>query len=141
MKINEVTQRADEISPGYNMTPAEKALADIGRLLMQAGENMPMGKGVSDEDITLSMDAGQLGSDMVHGYIKNTKDIAAAVNKSRSDSERLMGMVKDAIADFKAGKKANITGDDVPDDDDQDDFGRDDDDKIARDADRFSKGM
>jgi hypothetical protein len=141
MKINEVITEAG-LSPGYNMTPQQKMFAELGRLMMDIGEKMPMGKGVSDEAILLSMDIGQIGSDMVHGYINDGKEITAAAKKARSDTQELMKLVNQAVADYKAGKRADVAGQDVEADpeDDADEFGSDDDEKIARQADRMARG-
>ena len=127
MKINEVTEA------NYGDDPKSKAVADLGRRLMDMSANMPMGKGVSDADIEKSNKMSAFGDALTRfGTPMGPRNMQELVKVSRVTPEE----AKEFIELAQKAKPAQIKGDEVePNDEPEDEFAAPDDDEIARQAD------
>jgi hypothetical protein len=126
MKINEVTE-AQETSP------QQRQLAALGRTLMDISAKMPMGKGVSDEEVEKSNKMSALGDALTRfGTAFGPKDVKGLVKATGLDPKEIQELL--ALAQ-KAGPVKPVAAEPEPEDDEEDDFGGPSDDEIARQAD------
>ena len=128
MKMNEIVNEAD-----YGDDPKSKMIADLGRRLMDMSAKMPMGKGVSDDEIAKSNKMSSFGDALTRfGSPFGPKNMKDLVKQARVTPEE----AKEFIELAQKAKPAEIKGDEVePDDEPEDDFDAPDDDAIARQAD------
>lgn len=104
-----------QMAPGYAMNDANRALADIGRIIMDMANQRPMGKGVPDSEIAFQNTMSKFGNDLVSGNIETQADLIDAIKSAGEHAKELAAVTKQAMADYDAGKKANIKGDEVAD--------------------------
>ena len=132
MKINEVTEA------NYGDDPKSKMIADLGRRLMDMSAKMPMGKGVSDDEIAKSNRMSSFGDALTRfGAPFGPKNMAELVKMANVTPEE----AKEFIELAQKAKPAQIKGDEVePEDEPEDEFDAPDDDAIARQADRRARG-
>ena len=126
--MNEIVNEAD-----YGDDPKSKMIADLGRRLMDMSAKMPMGKGVSDDEIAKSNKMSSFGDALTRfGSPFGPKNMKDLVKQARVTPEE----AKEFIELAQKAKPAEIKGDEVePDDEPEDDFDAPDDDAIARQAD------
>jgi len=110
------------MAPGYTMSDADRALAEIGRLIMDMANQRPMGKGVPESELELQNKMSEFGGALADGRIESTQDLIAAIKDAGSHAKALSDVTKQAMADYAAGKKADVKGEEVPDEpEDQED--------------------
>jgi Sec-independent protein translocase protein TatA len=135
MRIKEVTEA---VRPGYASDPKHAMIADLGRRLMDISAKMPM-KGASDEEIDKSNKMSSFGDALTRfGTDFGPKNLPELIKAARVTPEE----AKEFLALAQKAKPAEIKGDDVADEpeDDEDDFDAPDDDAMARKADRAARG-
>lgn len=108
--------------PGYSMGDEERKLAEIGRVIMDMANERPMGKGVPDSEIEFQNLMSSFGNKLADGTIESQQDLIAFIKSAGENAKELADVTKQAMADVAAGKKANIQGDDVPDEDPEDEM-------------------
>ena len=112
--MNEIVTEAD-----YGDDPRSKQIADLGRRLMDMSAKMPMGKGVSDDDIAKSNKMSSFGDALTRFGSpfgpKNMKDLIKAARVTPEEAMEFIELAKNA-------KPAEIKGDEVEPEDDEDDF-------------------
>ena len=134
MKMHEIVNEAD-----YGDDPKSKAIADLGRRLMDMSAKMPMGKGVSDDDIEKSNKMSSFGDALTRFGSpfgpKNMKELIKAARVTPEEAKEFIELAQKA-------KPAEIKGDEVePQDEPEDDFDNQDDDETdAMKADRAARG-
>jgi hypothetical protein len=132
MKINEVTEAR------YGDDPKSKMIADLGRRLMDMSAKMPMGKGVSDEEIEKSNKMSAFGDALTRFNTpmgpRNMQELIKAARVSPEEAKEFLDMASKA-------KPAQVKGDEVePEDEPEDEFAAPDDDEIAYQADLKARG-
>lgn len=137
MKINEVT----EVRPGYASQADEKyrQIANMGRKLMDISAKMPMGKGVSDDEIAKSNRMSSFGDALTRfGTDFGPKNMAELLKTARVTPEE----AKEFLAIAQKAPEPELKGDEVkPADEPEDDFDAPDDDEAdARKAAMFARG-
>jgi len=115
MKMNEILAQGN-----YGDDPQTKMIADLGRRLMDMSAKMPMGKGVSDEDIAKSNRMSAFGDTLTRFNTdfgpKNLKDV---IKTARVTPEEAMEFIQLA----KKAKPAQIkVADPEPEDEPEDEF-------------------
>jgi hypothetical protein len=115
MKMNEIVTEA-----AYGDDPKTKMIADLGRRLMDMSAKMPMGKGVSDEEIAKSNRMSSFGDALTRFNTdfgpKNMKEL---IKIARVTPEEAMEFIELA----KKAKPAEIkVADPEPEDEPEDDF-------------------
>ena len=123
----------------YGDDPKTKMIADLGRRLMDMSAKMPMGKGVSDEDIEKSNKMSSFGDALTrYGTSFGPRNMKELVKAARVTPEE----AKEFIELAQKAKPAEIKGDEVePQDEPEDDFDNQDDDETdAMKADRAARG-
>ena len=112
--MNEIVTEAD-----YGDDPRSKQIADLGRRLMDMSAKMPMGKGVSDDDIAKSNKMSSFGDALTRFGSpfgpKNMKDLIKAARVTPEEAMEFIELAKNA-------KPAEIKGDEVEPEDDENDF-------------------
>lgn len=132
--MHEIVNEAD-----YGDDPKSKAIADLGRRLMDMSAKMPMGKGVSDDDIEKSNKMSSFGDALTRFGTpfgpKNMKELIKAARVTPEEAKEFIELAQKA-------KPAEIKGDEVePQDEPEDDFDNQDDDETdAMKADRAARG-
>ena len=132
--MHEIVNEAD-----YGDDPKSKAIADLGRRLMDMSAKMPMGKGVSDDDIEKSNKMSSFGDALTRFGSpfgpKNMKELIKAARVTPEEAKEFIELAQKA-------KPAEIKGDEVePQDEPEDDFDNQDDDETdAMKADRAARG-
>lgn len=116
MKIKEVT----EVSPGYAGNPAHAQLANLGRRLMDVSAKMPMGKGVSDDEVAKSNRMSSFGDALTrYGTPFGPNSLAELIKVSGVKPEE----AKEFLALAQKTPDPKLKGDDVPDEpEDDEDF-------------------
>jgi len=106
VKVGEGIEEAgvEEMQPVHDMTDTERMLSDIGRLIGDMANAIPL-KGASDDDVQYSMDLGQLGLKLTDGGIKSMKDLKNFTDSARSDADRLIKDFEEAVKKYKAGER------------------------------------
>jgi hypothetical protein len=134
MKINEVT----EARPGYVEDPKMRQIASMGRKLMDLSAKMPMGKGVSDEEVHKSNQMSSFGDALTRfGTDFGPKNMKELLKVSRVTPEE----AKEFLAMAQKAPEPELKGNDVdPEDEPEDEFGAPDDDAMARKADMMARG-
>lgn len=122
----------------YGDDPKTKMIVDLGRRLMDMSAKMPMGKGVSDEEIDKSNKMSSFGDAL-------TRFGSPMGPKNMAELMKVSGVTPDLAKEFlelaQKAKPAQIKGDEVePEDEPEDEFGADDDEAMARKADRAARG-
>ena len=123
----------------YGDDPKTKMIADLGRRLMDMSAKMPMGKGVSDEEIEKSNKMSSFGDALTRFGSpfgpRNMKDLVKAARVTPEEAKEFIELAQKA-------KPAEIKGDEVePQDEPEDDFDNQDDDETdAMKADRAARG-
>ena len=130
--MHEILTEAD-----YGDDPKTKMIADLGRRLMDMSAKMPMGKGVSDEEIEKSNKMSAFGDALTRWNTDfGPKDLKGVIKLSRVTPEE----AKEFLELAQKAKPAEIKGDEVePDDEPEDDFDEPDDDAMAAKADRAAR--
>lgn len=136
MKINEVTV---DRRPGYAKqdTPVTTKYAAIGNHLQNYAGNMPMGKGVSDEQIRLSTNIGRLGEALIElntpGGPKSIEDVIKRSGLSREEVAKYVKFGEELYQKFGDTRQQGASANEP--EDDEEDYGSPSDDAIARQAD------
>lgn len=134
MKINEIT----EARPGYVEDPKMKTIVNMGRKLMDISAKMPMGKGVSDDEVAKSNRMSSFGDALTRfGTDFGPKNMAELLKVARVTPEE----AKEFLALAQKAPEPQLKGDEVePDDEPDDEFDAPDDDAMAAKADRAARG-
>lgn len=115
MKMNDIVNETN-----YGSDPQTKMIADLGRRLMDISAKMPMGKGVSDDDIAKSNRMSSFGDALTRFNTdfgpRNLKDV---IKSARVTPEEAMEFIELA----KKAKPTQIkVADPEPEDEPEDDF-------------------
>lgn len=134
MRVKEVTEA---MGPGYAGNPAHAKIADLGRTLMDISAKMPMGKGVSDEEVAKSNRMSSFGDALTRFGTnfgpKSLEDVIKVSRVSPAEAKEFLELAQ------KTGP-VQVKGNDVPDEpEDDEDFGSDDDEAAAAAADRAAR--
>lgn len=129
MKINEVT----ESRPGYASDPKHTMIANLGRRLMDMSAKMPMGKGVSDEEVARSNRMSSFGDALTRfGTNFGPKNLPELIKSARVTPEE----AKEFLALAQNASDPKLKGNDVePEEPNDDEFAEPSDAEIARQAD------
>jgi hypothetical protein len=122
----------------YGDDPKTKMITDLGRRLMDMSAKMPMGKGVSDEEIDKSNKMSAFGDALTRFNTpmgpKNIGDIIKISGVTPEQAKEFLDMASKA-------KPAEIKGDEVePEEPEADEFDDEDDEEMARKADMMARG-
>ncbi len=122
----------------YGDDPKTKMIANLGRRLMDMSANMPMGKGVSDDEIAKSNRMSSFGDALTRYNTdfgpKNMKELLKVARVSAEEAAEFIELAKKA-------KPASIkVADPEPQDEPEDDMDGPSDDEIARQADAAARG-
>ena len=122
----------------YGDDPKTKMIANLGRRLMDMSAKMPMGKGVSDDDIAKSNRMSSFGDALTRYNTdfgpKNMKELLKVARVSAEEAAEFIELAKKA-------KTASIkVADPEPQDEPEDDMDGPSDDEIARQADAAARG-
>jgi hypothetical protein len=133
MKMNDIVNEAN-----YGDDPQTKMIADLGRRLMDISAKMPMGKGVSDEEIAKSNRMSSFGDALTRFNTdfgpKNLKDVIKSARVTPQEAMEFIELAKKA-------KPASIkVADPEPEDEPEDDFGGPSDDEIDAKARAMARG-
>ena len=133
MKMNDIVNEAN-----YGDDPQTKMIADLGRRLMDISAKMPMGKGVSDEEIAKSNRMSSFGDALTRFNTdfgpKNLKDVIKSARVTPQEAMEFIELAKKA-------KPAQIkVADPEPEDEPEDDFGGPSDDEIDAKARAMARG-
>jgi len=133
MKMNDIVNEAN-----YGDDPQTKMIADLGRRLMDISAKMPMGKGVSDEEIAKSNRMSSFGDSLTRFNTdfgpKNLKDVIKLARVTPQEAMEFIELAKKA-------KPAQIkVADPEPEDEPEDDFGGPSDDEIDAKARAMARG-
>lgn len=121
---------------GYESDPQSRALASLGRTLMDMSAKMPM-KGATDDDIDKSNKMSALGDALTRwGTSFGPKSVKDLIKATGLDAGDIQDMIKQAQ---EAGPAKPVAADPEPEDDEEDDFGAPDDDAMARKADMMAR--
>jgi hypothetical protein len=101
---NCVPESIEEMQPVHDMTDTEKMMADIGRLIGDMANAIPL-KGASDDEVQYSMDLDTLGHKLTDGGIKSMKDLKNFTDSARSNADRLMKDFEEAVKKYQAGER------------------------------------
>jgi Sec-independent protein translocase protein TatA len=134
MKINEVT----ESRPGYASDPKHAMIANLGRRLMDMSAKMPMGKGVSDEEVAKSNRMSSFGDALTRfGTDFGPKSLPELIKSARVTPEE----AKEFLALAQNAPDPKLKGNDVePEEPEDDEFAQPDDSAMAAKADRAARG-
>lgn len=134
MKINEVT----EARPGYADDSKFKQIADLGRKLMDISAKMPMGKGVSDDEVAKSNRMSSFGDALTrYGTAFGPKSMPELLKVAKVTPEE----AKEFLALAQKAPAPQLKGHDVePDEPEDDEFAQPDDSAMAAKADRAARG-
>jgi hypothetical protein len=120
----------------YEATPQAKALASLGRTLMDMSAKMPM-KGASDEEIDKSNKMSALGDALTRwGTSFGPKSVKDLIKTTGLEANEIQDMIKMAQ---EAGPTKPVAADPEPEDDEEDEFDAPDDDAMAAKADRMAR--
>ena len=143
MKLNDLKESVPAMDysfaeADYGDDPKTKMIADLGRRLMDMSAKMPMGKGVSDDEIAKSNKMSSFGDALTRFGSpfgpRNMKDLLKIARVTPEEAAEFIELAKKA-------KPAEIKGNEVePDDEPEDEFDTPDDDAMARKADRAARG-
>jgi hypothetical protein len=133
MKMNDIVNEAI-----YGDDPQTKMIADLGRRLMDISAKMPMGKGVSDEEIAKSNRMSSFGDALTRFNTdfgpKNLKDVIKSARVTPQEAMEFIELAKKA-------KPASIkVADPEPEDEPEDEFGGPSDDEIDAKARAMARG-
>ena len=122
----------------YGDDPKTKMIANLGRKLMDMSEKMPMGKGVSDDEIAKSNRMSSFGDALTRYNTdfgpKNMKELLKVARVSAEEAAEFIELAKKA-------KPAQIkVADPEPEDEPEDDFGGPSDDEIDAKARAMARG-
>ena len=131
--MHEIVNEAD-----YGDNPKAKAIADLGRRLMDMSAKMPMGKGVSDEEVEKSNKMSSFGDALTRfGTPFGPRDMKELLKVARVTPEE----AKEFLELAQKAKPAQIkVADPEPQDEPEDEFAEPDDDEMAAKADRMARG-
>ena len=104
-----------DFKPGYAMGDNDRKLADIGRLIMDMANQRPMGKGTSESEVELQNKMSELGGGLADGTIKDPADLVSFIKGVGEHAADLSNAVKQAMADYAEGKKADVKGEEPED--------------------------
>ena len=115
MKMNDIVNEAN-----YGDDPQTKMVADRGRRLMDMSAKMPMGKGVSDDDIAKSNRMSSFGDALTRFNTdfgpKNLKDVIKSARVTPQEAMEFIELAK------KAKPAAIKVADPEPQDEPEDEF-------------------
>ena len=115
MKMNDIVNEAN-----YGDDPQTKMVADLGRRLMDMSAKMPMGKGVSDDDIAKSNRMSSFGDALTRFNTdfgpKNLKDVIKSARVTPEEAMEFIELAK------KAKPAAIKVADPEPQDEPEDEF-------------------
>lgn len=131
--MNDIVNEAN-----YGDDPQTKMIADLGRRLMDISAKMPMGKGVSDEEIAKSNRMSSFGDALTRFNTdfgpKNLKDVIKSARVTPQEAMEFIELAKKA-------KPASIkVADPEPEDEPEDEFGGPSDDEIDAQARAMARG-
>lgn len=109
------------MAPGYAMSDEDRNRAHLGRLIMDMANDRPMGKGTPDSELAFQNLMSEFGSRLVDGRIESQDDLVKFIKGAGENAKELLDVTKQAMADLAAGKRADIQGDDVPDEEPEND--------------------
>ena len=125
MKMKDIVTEAN-----YGDDPKTKMIADLGRRLMDISANMPMGKGVSDDDIAKSNRMSSFGDALTRYNTdfgpKNLKDVVKAARVTPEEAKEFIELAQKAkpaqikVADPEPQDEPEDEFDDGPSDDEID---------------------
>ena len=98
------------MAPGYAMTDADRKLAEIGRLIMDMANQRPMGKGTPESELGFQNMLSDFGGRLADGSISDSKSLIDYIKDAGEHAAELSDVVKQAMADYAAGKKADVKG-------------------------------
>lgn len=113
-EFSEIVEGVSEAAPvdfsRKSIYTDDSSLADLGRLLMQMGEEETL-------DLELANTLSELGGDLVQGQIKSGKDLTDFVKNSRADQQALLQKISNALDAYNRGERANAeSGEPEPED-------------------------
>ncbi|MDA9953465.1 hypothetical protein N9D61_03890 [Planktomarina sp.] len=115
MKMKDIVNEAN-----YGDDPQTKMVADLGRRLMDMSAKMPMGKGVSDDDIAKSNRMSSFGDALTRFNTdfgpKNLKDVIKSARVTPQEAMEFIELAK------KAKPAAIKVADPEPQDEPEDEF-------------------
>lgn len=115
MKMNDIVNETN-----YGDDPQTKMVADLGRRLMDMSAKMPMGKGVSDDDIAKSNRMSSFGDALTRFNTdfgpKNLKDVIKSARVTPEEAMEFIELAK------KAKPAAIKVADPEPQDEPEDEF-------------------
>jgi len=119
MKFNDIYSEAS-----FDMSPKQKMLADIGRLLMDYAETIKDPK--DEKALTLSDEIGFLGRALAEGRIRSVEQLLKLLPSFESDEQEIANVVQQVFADYEEGKRSDlatkIKHDGTADDEEENDF-------------------
>ena len=125
MKMKDIVNEAN-----YGDDPQTKMVADLGRRLMDMSAKMPMGKGVSDDDIAKSNRMSSFGDALTRFNTdfgpKNLKDVIKSARVTPQEAMEFIELAKKAkpaaikVADPESQDEPEDEFDDGPSDDEID---------------------
>ena len=98
------------MAPGYAMTDTDRKLAEIGRLIMDMANQRPMGKGTPESELGFQNMLSDFGGRLADGSISDSKSLIDYIKDAGEHAAELSDAVKQAMADYAAGKKADVKG-------------------------------
>lgn len=101
MKFNDIYSEAS-----FDMSPQQKMLADIGRLLMDYAETIKDPK--DEKALTLSDEIGVLGGALADGRIRSVEQLLKLLPMLKSDEQEIANVVQQVFADYKEGKRSDL---------------------------------
>jgi hypothetical protein len=133
MKIKEIT----EAGPGYAGDPRHAQIASLGRKLMDISAKMPMGKGVSDDEVAKSNRMSSFGDALTRfGTAFGPKSLPELIKIARVTPEE----AKEFLALAQKAPEPQLKGNDVePEEPEDDEFAEPDDSAMAAKADRAAR--
>ena len=135
MKMKEVTEA---LKPGYADDPKMRMIANLGRKLMDMSAKMPMGKGVSDEEIAKSNRMSSFGDALTRfGTDFGPRNMSDLIKTARVTPEE----AKEFLALAQKAPEPKLKGDDPEPEEPEtdDDFEEPDDAEMAAKADMMAR--
>lgn len=119
MRLHEFEEARDNL---HDMSPEQKMIADVGRILDTMIPKVKYTKKTTDEEMRLDMDLNALASRMSGyegGSFQNGKEVMDFINQS-NNKVQLGQYLQKALDAYKAGERADVSGtepDPEPEDD------------------------
>ena len=126
----------DEVADNFSMTPQQRKLANLGRVLMDLA--------ATTKDDALSNMMAKVGNELTnYGATFGPSSLDELVKKTGASKGVIQKLLQhaQAISDHRASLATDHEEGGLDDTDDDNEFDNDDDEATARDAERFAKGM